>query len=461
MNLTTIGEILWDIRSTSSTLEKEAILRANKDVEDFQALLKWLFNPYSVTGIGKKKLDKATYYGASITTATEMLDYLDVNNTGTDYDVHTAKCFIAIQEAESPYAGWLAEAMMLKDIQIGVSVTTLKNVFGSDFIPTVGIMRGMHAPANFKGLYFATEKIDGNRRLIFNKPNGPEVYTRSGRRDKGLVEIEEQARLLPMNYMLDTECIAVGDYVDSIELRQASASILNSRGKRKGVRALAFDMLPIEEYNKGYSKGPTLSRKTLLAKTLGDAAFLDKMLEESLRITKTDALHKAVLGIWDASPLQPNSDLHLITALPLLGLVTNMAEAEALANPIWETGGEGIMLAEWRSPYEVNPNPRPTLLKIKATKELVVRCTGVYEGINKYTGMLGGINIVFAGSDGKVHFANTGSGFNDYQRMLYWNENHRIIGKDVEIEHFGESRNKQGELSLNCPIFKRIKGQVD
>ena len=67
-----------------------------------------------------------------------------------------------------------------------------------------------------------------------------------------------------------------------------------------------------------------------------------------------------------------------IECLPILGIVCNYQEAIKLAEPIWETGGEGIMLVEWRSPYEVSPNPRKTLLKVKATKEYVLtllRCT--------------------------------------------------------------------------------------
>ena len=70
--------------------------------------------------------------------------------------------------------------------------------------------------------------------------------------------------------MYDTECIAVGDYADSIALRQASASVLNSRGRRTGVKALCFDMLTQEEYDAGVSKMGALGRKALLAATFGD-----------------------------------------------------------------------------------------------------------------------------------------------------------------------------------------------
>ena len=86
---------------------------------------------------------------------------------------------------------------MTKDLQIGVSVTTLNKVYGKGFIPKIGIMRGMLCPDSISSYYLATEKIDGNRRLIMVKDTGVEIFTRSGKRDLGLVEIEAQAAQLP------------------------------------------------------------------------------------------------------------------------------------------------------------------------------------------------------------------------------------------------------------------------
>ena len=125
-----------------------------------------------------------------------------------------------------------------------------------------------------------------------------------------------------------------------------------------------------------------------------------------------------------------------------------------MAKPIWDVKGEGVMLVEWQSAYEVNPNPRKTLLKIKMLKEYTAKCIGVYEGDNKYTGMLGGITVDWEGNVFGV-----GTGFTDYDRQLLWDDPDRIVGKLVELDSFGESVNKQGGHALNCPVFKRIVGE--
>ena len=200
--------------------------------------------------------------------AEELMEYLSINTTGTDYDATIANAFI--YQSDDDIWQWAATGLVTKDLQIGVSITTLNKVYGNGFIPKIGIMRGTLCPSNISSIYLATEKIDGNRRLIMTKPTGIEIYTRSGKRDYGLVEIEEQASALPVGFVFDTECIAVGDFADNIELRQASASILNSRGKRSGVKALCFDVIPQEEYDKSISKMGALGRKATLAALFGD-----------------------------------------------------------------------------------------------------------------------------------------------------------------------------------------------
>ncbi|MCY9544810.1 ATP-dependent DNA ligase, partial [Paenibacillus alvei] len=53
-----IIDVFKQIKETSSRTGKEAILKANKDNEEFRFILKFLYNPFDLTGIGKKKLQK-------------------------------------------------------------------------------------------------------------------------------------------------------------------------------------------------------------------------------------------------------------------------------------------------------------------------------------------------------------------------------------------------------------------
>lgn len=452
MDFMEVANALDMISMTHSSIGKrELLVNYGENVPGFKEVLKYIYDPYFTTGLKQRKLDNN--YAAMIQTSAEsVMKYLRENNTGSQQAAEFANAFI--YQSDDPTWQWAATGLVTKDLQIGVSVTTLNKVFGAGFIPKIGIMRGMPCPDDAAGTYICTEKIDGNRRLIFVNEDGTvDIYTRSGHPDNGLTEIEEEAKRLCKGYVYDCECVAIGEFEDNIALRQATASVLNRRsGTKTGIKALCFDMLPIYEYKIGMSKLGGLARKYKLAKHLGDMKSC-RYLEMQFP-SLAEPLHMASVG------LNTIKDLKYIAALPVLGIARCKQEALDLAAPIWETGGEGVMMLEMKAAYEVNPNPRKTLLKIKATKEYTLQCIGVKEGTGKYTGLLGAITVAYPCNGGSVS-VDVGSGFADYMRAEYWKNPERIVGKLVEIDSFGESKNQDGGVSLNCPIFKRIASEVD
>lgn len=216
---------------------------------------------------------------------------------------------------------------------------------------------------------------------------------------------------------------------------------------------MMFDMLPQEDYDRGISKMSAIGRKLSIATLSNDAQGLRKIAA----YYQTGTLE--LLEAFKPAVFEP-VDTRYIVGLPIIAIVNTYQQAIAAAQPIWDTGGEGLMLVEWSSPYEVNPNPRKTLLKIKATKEYTVRCIDIFEGSGRNEGTLGSIYCRFE-HNGETCLVSVGSGFADYQRDMYWNEPDLIIGHDVEIESFGLSVNAAGQTSLNCPIFKRVVGDND
>lgn len=199
-----VADCLSEIQQNGSTLVKEALLKKyGTSVDGFKEVLKFIYDPYFVTGLKAAKLDNAYIIGLSDDFGVEdIMSYLKKHNTGTADDAAYAAGFIYL--SDDPNWQWAAEGLVTKDLQIGVSVTTLNKVFGDSFIPKIGIMRGMLCPDDAVGTYIVTEKIDGNRRLIMNKETGVEIYTRSGKRDAGLVEIEKEvAEYLPKGFVYD------------------------------------------------------------------------------------------------------------------------------------------------------------------------------------------------------------------------------------------------------------------
>lgn len=464
MDFMEVAHALHDIAMTGPTSQKQMLLRSyGEGVPGFKDVLKFIYDPYFTTGLKQAKLESGGIIGSVIMNAEEIMEYLKVNNTGTSYDVANANSFIYTDI--DPVWQWAATGLVTKDLQIGASVTTLNKVFGKDFIPKIGIMRGMLCPDDVKGMYLCTEKIDGNRRLIFTFPYGPRAFTRSGKPDYGLVDILEEAKKLPQGYVYDCECVAEGKFNDSIALRQASASILNqgAKAKKTGVKALCFDMLPIYEYNQGCSQMSAYARKTMLAVVMNDQNSVEWLQDRACLIDsmRGGCLRRAIHALIQTHNINRCYDLKHIAALPILGIAQSKMDGMQLAKPIWARHGEGVMMVHIDSAYEVNPNPRKTLLKIKDVKEYTCKCTGVYEGEGKYTGSLGGIYIEYLATNGKVYTVGMGSGFTDYERDHYWMYPDAIVGKMVELDSFGESVNADGNRSLNCPIFKRLKGYED
>ena len=201
-----VADCLAGIQQTGATSTKEMMLkRYGETVDGFKEVLKFIYDPYFTTGIKEAKLNNAyisdTYHEVTVE---EIMDYLRTCNTGTLQDCQYALEFI--YQEDDPNWQWAAEGLVTKDLQIGVSVTTLNKVYGKSFIPKIGIMRGMLCPEHWTGYGIATEKIDGNRRLFFNTKDGVKTYTRSGKPDTGLTEIEaEISSHLPKGYVFDCE----------------------------------------------------------------------------------------------------------------------------------------------------------------------------------------------------------------------------------------------------------------
>ena len=92
-----VFDIFKKLQSTTKRNAKIQILKENQDNTLFQTTLKWLLNPFEITGISTKKLNKQVPYNTSpIQTWRDMMVYLSENNTGKDTDIAIVQGFIAV-----------------------------------------------------------------------------------------------------------------------------------------------------------------------------------------------------------------------------------------------------------------------------------------------------------------------------------------------------------------------------
>ena len=448
-----VAKVIDLVSRTSGTNDKQYLLKKNEQVPGLKTILKFIYDPYTRTGISKAKLAKALKIAEArgphvvgednVVTYTQMIDYLKSHTTGNESDLAMAARFINCTKATQPEAEWLARAIVTQELKIGVTATTLNKVYGSDFIPKIGCMLGTLygdvGPEKTKWPCIVTEKLDGIRRILVKENGVCRCYSRSGHEDTGLIEIVEDAKYLPNNTVYDGELLAAGTFKDCIAQRQATNSIANSKGDKTGLTFNVFDMVPLDEFRAGTSNDKALVRKITLGATLMDESI------QHLEPDKWPMLIQA-FGI--------HTELKAIRPVPILGLVKCMADVEPIVNEIWARGGEGVMLNSTVGKYEIKRSKE--LLKVKHTEEHVLEVVDILEGTGKFEGMMGALVVDYNGNKLGV-----GSGFNDAQRKDIWDNPEKYLGRSIEIDTFGESTNALGEKSLNCPIFKRFVGEEE
>lgn len=430
---------LLHIQKTGGRNDKIALLKKYAGVEGLKQYLQFVFDPFIRTGIAVAKLNKLEKQASQTAhvpvSLDEIIKHYTIHQTGSESDVMFAWHFINSFDTQEERA--MAAALVCKDLKIGVTASTLNKVYGADFIPQFDIMLGEkynECKDKVKPPYIATEKFDGIRRLIIKENGKVTLRSRTGIIDEGLVEIEEEAKYLPDNCVYDGELLAKGDFKDCIALRQATNSIANSSGIRKGVSFNVFDMLPLDEFKRGISEGTAMQRKILLGSLFKDETIghiIDK--------------YKACIEMYGI-----DYTFQSIKSVPILGVVTNDASLARIVEPIWKRGGEGVMLNTMHGKYELKRSKE--LLKVKKVESMDLPIIGFEEGTGKYTGMLGALVIDYKGVPVGV-----GSGLDDGLRKAIWDNQDAYLGRIIEIDTFGESTNKDGGVSLNCPIFKGIR----
>jgi DNA ligase-1 len=98
------------------------------------------------------------------------------------------------------------------------------------------------------------------------------------------------------------------------------------------------------------------------------------------------------------------------------------------------------------------------LLKLKKFKEGEYKVSSVH---NEYK-LIDGVQT-FCCTSLSIHYkgniVGVGSGINDMQRVEWYKDSKKIIGKLVTIKYFEETTDKNGKPSLRFPVLKAIHGE--
>lgn len=436
-DLSELYKIFNELKNTSSRLGKEQILENNKDNNLFTYVIKFMYDPYIVTGLSKTKINKQMDNGwlfsfdemEDNSTLVEIIDYLKKNNTGKDADIYKVNSYLG---SHREYEDMLKD-IFTKDLVLGIQASTINKVYGEGFIPTFSVMlaeKYFDKPEWVSGKEFLlTTKLDGTR-LVAVVDDKIELFTRQGQLVTGMVDIEEELKQLPRGYVYDGELIAeVKSELESKDLFRETISRARRDGTKTGIIYHIFDMVRIDEFKRGIGSVPAWERKQQLHKI-----FKDNQLDQK----------HSFKWLKEVEVLYEGDNEEFIQMY--LDSITNM-------------GGEGIMINISNAPYECKRTKN--LLKVKRFNTADVRITDVYEGTGKYVGKLGGISIQFE-NKGQLWNCDVGSGFTDEEREFYWQNKDKLLNKIVEIKYFEISQDANGVYSLRFPTWiGRIRDDKD
>ena len=121
----------------SSGKRLQEILEENKDNELLKKVLWFVYNPYIVTGLSSKKINKMVNTQikyAPAETIEEVFEYLQEHNTGTDIDIAYVLEFIQGKPDQEMYS-----RIFTKELKLGITSKTINKVF-PNLIPEFNVM---------------------------------------------------------------------------------------------------------------------------------------------------------------------------------------------------------------------------------------------------------------------------------------------------------------------------------
>lgn len=422
-------KIFTDLKNDSSRTGKEAILKSNSDNKLFREVLKFVYNPYIVTGISTKKLNKkmdkkveerlVEMGNFSIENIVkDVIAYLKENNSGKDSDIAYLQAVISKLETEEERS--LLKQIVTKDLKVGITSKTINKVYGKT-IPEFSVMLAESYEKKVdkvEGKFYITQKLDGNRCVAIVKNNEVKFFSRKGQPIEGMVELESQFKNLPSEMVYDGELLLKNNSdKSSDELFRATQKVVRKDGEKKDLEFYVFDALPINEFVIGKSKKTYEQRRNSLELIFNN-------------FKETQLIH--LLPV-----LYSGNDKNMIAVL--------MKYAE-------EKGWEGLMVNTANGLYQTKRVA--DLLKVKKMKTadlIVVSFDKAIDG--QFKDMLARINVEYKGS-----LVGVGSGFTIEERKYFTKNPDDIIGKIVEVQYFEESTDeKTGKPSLRFPVFKGVR----
>ena len=424
-----ILNLLNKLQSTSSRLEKEAILSAEKNNDLLQRVAFLALNPHIQFFI-RKIPSYITVGGDRLDQALNSLDFLSTRaitgNAAIEF-LSSLLSRVSKQDAQ------VIERIIEKDLKCGCSEATINKIW-PDLIPTYPVLLASQYDQKLidkvEWPAFVQTKMDGMRfNAIVKYGQSVEFRTRNGK----FIDIPSttistaflrMADHFKCDMVFDGELVAV-DTGGKVLDRKTGNGIINKAVKgtmsdkeAEQVRAMVWDAIPFEYFEQGRFDEPY-----------------------SIRLAKLSNCH---------SEFQQHGALKHLIFLIDTAKVDSLSQAQKIFEKKLAEGEEGIILKTRDGIWEDKRSKG--LIKFKGEFECDLKIVDWVEGTGKNKGRLGA--LVCETADGKLQ-CGLGTGFNDKDRDEIERD---VVGKIVSIKYNAKIVDKKtGIYSLFLPVFVEIR----
>lgn len=445
-----VMNIFNSIKATKKRKEKERIIEENKDNDLFLTMLEFTYNAFITTGLSKKKISASvTPLNVGDVSLYDAIDYIIKNNTGTKNNIAWVQGYI--RSRNECLHSFLSE-FFTKSIKVGINASTVNKIV-PNLVPDFGLVLGekyddfkTHVEGN---MFIITFKLDGMRLVTIKKGNEIKFRSKEGHLLEGFIELEEEAKKLTKDGVYDSEMVADGVFYCAREMYQATMRRAKVKGIKTGLRMYCFDYIENEEeFFSGICTTPCLQRKSQLEDIIKESNVnLIKYLKP-LYIGKDTSVIKKLLTIVVKSK-QEGLMINIADAPYECKRTKNLLKVKKFLTSDLRVIGYEQTDKEFQAPDFIDP--LETRLDIEEVEIKNKRIAYIRDKIEKKE-LIGALIV-----DYKGYKVNVGSGLTVENRVDLWDKRDEIIDEIVEVQYLKESKNRNGEISLSCPTFSRMR----
>ena len=415
-------KLFKQIQETSSLNDKKSIIIANKDNELFKKCLEFLLDKNIVTGISNSKISKVdknkikSKSTIKLNSFEDVMDYLQIHNTGRDEDIANVKTFIYDHYISDDEFMFYVQ-MITKKYKLGIDSKTVNKCI-PELIPTWEVQLGSSyekLKLKDKEWFSLSQKCNGNRCSFYQG----KLISRQGKEFNGMQHIISDLEQLGVGWFYDGELIRknVDNLPDGENFRVGTGIINSDLESKKEIKFVIFDYFPESDIKKKESTAKYKLRREMLNK------LRDVITEKNLK------------------------NIEIVT---MVYEGTDQSQIMKWLDYAVDKGWEGLMLNK----DAVYKCKRTTdLIKIKRFYTMDLPVVEVLEGDGRLNGTLGALAVQY-----KDNTVNVGSGFDDETRKRFWKNRDSLIGRVIEVKYKEISNDKKTGLeSLQFPIFVELR----